>query len=76
MKDKIIEIFSLVMEMEIAEIDLSLQKEEVENWDSIAHLTLVSDLETEFEISFSPEEIEGLESLNDVIGAISAKEKK
>lgn len=37
--------------------------ESTENWDSLQHLNLVLALEQEFQVQFSPEEIEQLQSI-------------
>ncbi len=47
----------------------------VEGWDSIQHLNLVLALEQEFEIQFTPEEIEQLLSVELVADLIEEKRK-
>lgn len=73
MKEKMLEIFALVLEEDQQNLNVSLNKEQFENWDSIAHLTLVSDVEAEFGVSFSPEEIEKLVSIESFIEIVQAK---
>ncbi len=55
----------------IAEKDIDLTKEslrkEIYEWDSIFHLNLIVELEEKFDVSFSIEEIEDLDSLNKII---------
>ncbi len=60
MEDKLEEIFSCLFEIDTLEDDMS--PETVKNWDSLAHLTLVEELENAFDVKFSLDEI--IEMLN------------
>lgn len=73
MKEKIIEILSQVLEIPTAEIGQDFSKEKAENWDSIAHLTIIAELEESFNISFEPEEMEQINSLKDIYNIIAQK---
>lgn len=44
----------------------------VETWDSVAHLNLIMAAEERFQISLSPEEMEGIHSLRD-LAALAAR---
>lgn len=43
---------------------------EVEEWDSLTHLSIISDLEDEFDISFTLDEINNSKNLGDLVSAI------
>ena len=43
---------------------------DVEEWDSLAHLSLVSDIEAEFDIKFTLSEITDLQNIGELIDAI------
>lgn len=73
MKEKLLEIFADVLEEDQNNLKLDLNKDEYENWDSIAHLTLVADVEAEFSVSFTPEEIEKLVSIESFLDLIQSK---
>ena len=47
--------------------------ETIETWDSIQHLNLVLALEEKFELQLSPEEIEQMKSIGDVIKLVEGK---
>jgi acyl carrier protein len=47
--------------------------ESIETWDSIQHLNLVLALEEKFEVQLSPEEIEQMKSIGDVIKLVEGK---
>ena len=44
-----------------------------EQWDSLRHLTLASELENEFEIDFEPEEIAVMTDFSKVVDMIKSK---
>jgi len=47
--------------------------ETIETWDSIQHLNLVLALEEKFGVQLSPEEIEQMKSIGDVIKLVEGK---
>jgi acyl carrier protein len=47
--------------------------ETIETWDSIQHLNLVLALEEKFGLQLSPEEIEQMKSIGDVIKLVEGK---
>ena len=44
-----------------------------DDWDSLTHLDIVTKLEDEFGISFTPEEIGGITSLKEIVGVVEGK---
>ena len=62
---KIEKIFSEVLEIDRIDSNLSLNS--TENWDSLNHLILISRIEDEFQITFTPEEIENLNSFEKIL---------
>ena len=47
--------------------------EDIENWDSITHLNLINEIENQFEISFSFEEILKMKNIGELIEVIRSK---
>jgi acyl carrier protein len=45
----------------------------LESWDSVHHLNLVLALEEKFSIQFSPEEIDAMHNIGDIVAVIQAK---
>lgn len=43
---------------------------DVDEWDSLAHLSIINDIETEFEISFTLNEISNSRNLGELIKAL------
>lgn len=57
MEEKIKEILSSVLNVDVAEIDENSSPDTIEEWDSLKHLNLIIALEEEFGIKFSTDEI-------------------
>lgn len=55
------------------EVTAQSSPETIQNWDSLQHLNLVLDLESRFELNFSPEEIEQMSSVAAIASLIDAK---
>jgi acyl carrier protein len=60
---KLVEIVAELFDLEPAAVDDALTPEDVELWDSMNHLRLVSAVEQEFQIKLSMQEIESIRSL-------------
>lgn len=71
MKDKVIKIMKDVLETE--DISLNTSQDNCENWNSLRHLNLVSELEDEFGVEFEPEEIAEMHSVNSIIEIIKKR---
>lgn len=71
MKEKVIKIMKDVLEMD--EVSMNTSQDNCENWNSLRHLNLVSELEDEFDVEFEPEEIAEMHSVNCVIEVIKKK---
>ena len=71
MKEKVIEIMKDVLETE--DISLNTSQEKCENWNSLRHLNLVSELEDAFNMEFEPEEIADMHSVNSIIDIVQKK---
>lgn len=60
----------------LKKFDFKKNRESFENWDSLNHLQLVSEIETVFGINLEMEEISGIEKPADFIPLILKKSKK
>lgn len=63
MEDKLVEIVAELFDLEPTAVDDRLTPEDVELWDSMNHLRLVSAVEEEFGIKLLMQEIESIRSL-------------
>lgn len=70
------EVFQLVadvMGVPVGEIDGSSSPETLEGWDSVKHLTLAVALEERFGIMLTPEEIESITDVNELLTLVHSK---
>lgn len=49
------------------------RQEEIEDWDSMTHLVLISDIEQEFDVKFTDDEVTEIESVDDIIELLEQK---
>ena len=66
MSKKLFSIISRVMEIESSELTNESGPEDVENWDSYNGLLLVDEIESEFNVKFTIEEIFDINSIADI----------
>jgi len=66
MLQKLYQIISKVMEIPISELTDESGPNTIENWDSYNGLLLVDELESEFDIKFSVEEVYDVHSIADI----------
>jgi acyl carrier protein len=55
-RQRCIEVFASVMEMDLGEIKADTSPENCDRWDSLSHVQLISVLEKSFGIEIGPEE--------------------
>jgi|TARA_B110000495_G_C22528383_1_gene321563 acyl carrier protein len=66
MSKKLFNIISRVMEIKSSELTDESRPEDIENWDSYNGLLLVDELESEFNVKFTVEEVYDVHSIVDV----------
>lgn len=72
-KNKVYEIVANVCETEVTNINGDTTIGDFPGWDSMGHLTILSNIEEAFDINFEPEEMMDLEDVNDIIVAVEEK---
>jgi acyl carrier protein len=70
---KIIEVCLDVFENDELVLDENSCSANVEEWDSLSHLSIISDLEDEFDISFSLDEMTNIRNLGELADAVMRK---
>ena len=73
MNEAISSILEEVLRIEQSEISRELTAKDVNGWDSLAHVILISRLEQEFAISFTLSEIADLDMLGDLVDLVNSK---
>ena len=75
-EQKIKEIFLTVFPDEDSSIlTMNKQQSEFENWDSFAHLRLVSEIEKQFDLRLDIDEVMSINSPNDFLNLVNKKKK-
>jgi len=73
MKEQILIIMSEVFELDILDLPNEVNQEQIDNWDSLRHLNLIVELEEAFDVSFEPEEISEMISIEKIEQVIMEK---
>ncbi len=73
MLDRVRRIVADVFAVPIEQVAPNTSPDSIETWDSIQHLNLVLAVEQEFEVQFTPEEIEQLLSVELIADLIAEK---
>ena len=63
---KIIDVLSIVFNIDIKKINKKTNSENVKNWDSLRHMTLILTLEDEFNIKINDEYISKINDFNSI----------
>lgn len=61
--EKLIEAFTSALEIPVDQVTDDLKYQGIEQWDSIAHMTLISTLEDAFDVMFETEQILNMSSV-------------
>lgn len=67
---KLTEICRDVFEDDTLIITESINKNDIEKWDSLAHLTLMNEIEDQFDITLLLEEMTSIKSIADIVDAV------
>ena len=71
LEEKVLEIMRMTFGMD--EVTNEASQKNCENWDSLRHLTLASELEEEFDIDLDPEEIAEMTDFPKIIAMLESK---
>ena len=79
-KDEIIErlddVFRDVFDDDTLEVDENTTADDIEDWDSIEHITLIGAVEDEFKMRFKMGEVSGMKDVGEMIGIIEQRGKQ
>ena len=65
MEERIVEIMKEVFDEQ--DININSSQDSLEKWSSLRHLSLVSELEDEFDINIDPKDISEMKSVADIV---------
>jgi acyl carrier protein len=72
-RDEVKTIMAKVFKLEVAAITDTASQQTLAAWDSLAHLNLIVELESAFDVSFEPEEIGIMTTLDKVEELLTTK---
>ncbi|RZJ65403.1 MAG: acyl carrier protein [Flavobacterium sp.] len=70
---KLAPVFKSVFNNENLEVTESLSANDVDNWDSLSHMILISEVEKTFGITFKLRELNKMKNVGDMIDVIASK---
>ena len=76
MENKIKKLMAKVFEIEISKISPKTTPRTIANWDSLRHLMLIVDLEKEFQVNFTDDELVRLADFKSICQIVTKKIKK
>ncbi len=71
--EKVVEVIKETLENKKLDIKPETSAEEIDEWDSLTHLQLISALEAQFKISFALGELQELQNVGDMVKLIEVK---
>jgi acyl carrier protein len=71
--EKIRKILTVVLKHEIFELKDELTAAEVVGWDSLSHISIISEIEEEFKIRFKLKELNKLKNIGSLIDVVQSK---
>lgn len=71
--EKLSSVFRNVFSDEQLEIKDELTAKDVENWDSLSHMILISEVENAFSIKFKLKDLNKMKNVGDMINNIASK---
>lgn len=72
-QSKVIEIVANVCMTDVSNVTPESTIGDFPGWDSMGHLTILQQVEEDFDINFDPEEMMDLEDVSDIVKAAEAK---
>lgn len=69
-------IFSVVLNKENLQLDESMSTDDIDNWDSLTNMTIISEIERLWGVHFKLREIIHMKNIGDMIDTILAKSQQ
>ncbi|MCQ2428048.1 MAG: acyl carrier protein [Clostridia bacterium] len=73
---KLNEIFSFVFDDDSIRVTRSTSANDIEAWDSLTHITLISEVEDAFKMKFFMKEVVGMKNVGEMMDIIAERAKK
>ncbi len=69
------QVFADVFDEDVT-VDASTTADDIEDWDSLTHITLISAIEEEFGMKFSMKEVVGMNNVGELAEIVAARRKR
>ena len=73
MLEQIQNIFQEVLNIDDVTLSMSSSPDDFEKWDSLTHIRLILSIEKKFDVTFSPEDMETMTCIGDIVGILRSK---
>jgi acyl carrier protein len=70
--NKVQQLFKIAMGEDV-DVNLNTEKDMISEWDSINHLNLIVELENEYDLNLSMEEIENIQNVKQIVELVSSR---
>jgi len=70
---KVLKIFSILMDVSIKNLNKNSNPDTIKNWDSLSHVKMIMEIESEFNIDLLPDEAMDIFSIDDAIKIVISK---
>jgi acyl carrier protein len=71
--ERLTEVFRTLFDIPDIEIRDSLAAKDIDDWDSFNHINLIINIEQEFNVRFTSEEVSGMQNVGDLKKILAAK---
>jgi len=75
-KSRLTAVFRNVFDDDGIELSDSTTADDIEAWDSLEHITLISAVEKEFKMRFTMKEVSGMKNVGEMMNIIAERAKK
>lgn len=75
-KSRLTEVFRDVFDDEDIELSEKTTADDIDGWDSLEHITLISAVEKEFKMRFTMKEVSGMKNVGEMMDIIAERAKK
>ncbi len=75
-KSRLTAVFRDVFDDDAIELSDSTTADDIEAWDSLEHITLISAVEKEFKMRFTMKEVSGMKNVGEMMNIIAERAKK
>jgi len=72
-KRKVFEIVATVCNVEVSEVNENSTVGDFDAWDSLAQMTILQNVQDEFDVEFEPEDMIEIEDIKDIVNTVESK---